>query len=204
MNLTSIAATQTNSVIPTGVRPSVFGWSNAVEEPAVRWRRQIAVLIFLAALLSGVAVAQDLPKGWRRPTKAETSDDWRNKSRARFLTVTGDFDGDGQPDLAELLVNPSLKRWAVFVKLHSTGRWQRIGDENEMDWLGNMGIAPVKPGKYETACGKGYGDEFCAHGEPKYLKLATDAIDMFAEESADSMVYWDQKKQVFRLIQMSD
>jgi hypothetical protein len=155
-------------------------------------------------MISAVVVAQDLPKGWRRPTKAESSDDWRNKSRSRFLVVSGDFDGDGQPDVAELLVNPSRKRWALFVKLQSTGRWQRVGDENEMEWFGGMGIHLVKPGKYETACGKGYGEDFCAHGEPKYLTLATDAIDTFKAESADSIVYWDQKRRAFRFIQMSD
>jgi hypothetical protein len=73
-----------------------------------------------------------------------------------------------------------------------------------MEWLGGMGIHLVKPGRYETACGKGYGEEFCSHGEPKFLKLATDAIDLFRQESADSIAYWDQKRNMFALVQMSD
>ena len=191
-------------VIPTGVRPSVPGWSNAVEEPAVSTVFQLLPFCLIVVLLSSLSAAQELPRGWRRPTNAEASDDWRSKSRTRFLIASGDFDGDGNADFAELLVNPSHKKWALFVKLQSAGQWQRVGDENGMDWLPSMGIHLVKPGKYETACGKGYGEEFCAQGEPKYLKLSTDAIDLFKEESADSVVYWDQKSHKFRFIQMSD
>jgi len=177
---------------------------NGVEEPAVCVCAKLVVLIFAVAALQTALAAQDLPKGWRRPTKAETSDNWRSKSSTRFQVAKGDFDGDGKPDIAELLVNPSRKRWALFVKLGSTARWQRVGDENEMDWLGGMGIKLVKPGRYETACGKGYGEDFCAHGEPKFLKISTDALDLFKEESADSMAYWDPKRNTFRFVQMSD
>jgi hypothetical protein len=42
MNFTLNSVPQKNPVIPTGVRPSVFGWSNAVEEPAVRSQRHTA------------------------------------------------------------------------------------------------------------------------------------------------------------------
>jgi hypothetical protein len=167
------------------------------------FRAKRGIRLFLLTL-SALAVAQDLPAGWRRPTKAEASGDWRQKSRTRFLVVNGDFDGDSKPDVAELLVNPAAKRFALFVKLGSTGRWHRVGDESEMDWLSGMGIKVVKPGSYETACGKGYEEDFCAHGEPKHLKISTDAIDLFKEESADSIAYWDQKRQAFRFIQMSD
>jgi hypothetical protein len=191
-------------VIPTGVRTSVLGWSNGVEEPAVCVCVKLFVLVFLVATLQTALAAQDLPKGWRPPNKAEASDEWRNKSPTRFLTVRGDFNGDGKPDIAELLVNPSRKRWALFVKLGSSTSWQRVGDENEMDWLRGMGIKLVKPGRYETACGKGYGEDFCAHGEPKFLKISSDAIDLFKEESADSIAYWDQKRDTFRFVQMSD
>ncbi len=160
-----------SSIIPTRVADPVFGV------------RQVLIPIFIATTFLTTAHAQSLPSGWQHPMKAEVADAWRDKSGSRFLVVKGDFDGDGKADLAELLVNRSRRKWAIFVKLGATTRWQRVGDENEMDWLGGMGINVVKPGRHETACGKGYGEEFCAHGEPNYLKLTTDAIDVFKEES---------------------
>jgi|SRR5579863_4621104 len=72
MNPTPISANQTNSVIPTGVRPSVLGWSNEVEEPAFRLQRQTAGTIGKSVVLAtviglmlfwapGLAVAQTTP-----------------------------------------------------------------------------------------------------------------------------------------------
>jgi hypothetical protein len=175
-----------------------------VEKPAVQLSPRVLALFFLFVLVSTVAVNQDLPQAWRRPTKAEAADEWRNKSRSRFLTVKGDFDGDGKPDIAELLVNTERKNFAISVKLGSTGKYDQVGDEVETKWLSEMGIALVKPGRYETACGKGYDDSFCAHGEPDYLTVSNPAIDFFVEESADSMLYWDEKEKTFKKVQMSD
>ena len=192
------------SVIPTGVRPSVLGWSNGVEEPAVRLLRQAAVLIFLAVLLSTVARAQDLPEGWRRPTRSESSGDWRKKNPTRFVVVKGDFDGDGRPDVAELLVNPSTKQFALFVSLSSAQKWQMLNKPYDMAAFDRFGIDNPKPGKYETACGKGYGDYACAHGEPDWLKLTTPAIDFFYTESSESVFYGDTKAKQFREALISD
>jgi hypothetical protein len=135
---------------------------------------------------------------------AETSDEWRQKSPTRFLRVTGDFDSDGKPDLAELLINPVSSQFALFVKLSSTGKWQMLGEPYDENSLDRFGIDLVKPGKYETACGKGYGDYACAHGEPDSLKLSTPAIDIFYTESSDSIVYWDSVTKAFREVLISD
>jgi hypothetical protein len=120
------------------------------------------------------------------------------------MVVKGDFDGDLKPDTAELLVNSSSTQFALFVKMGSTGRWQQLGDSVESRWLGRMGIRLVKPGRYKTACGEGYDDSFCAHGEPNFLKLSSPAIDKFVEESVDSILYWNRSKKNFVEIQMSD
>jgi hypothetical protein len=70
MSSTSLFVTRKSSVIPTGVRPSALGWSNGVEEPAVRLLRQTACVVgrsvSLAAafgillLWTGLAGAQTL------------------------------------------------------------------------------------------------------------------------------------------------
>jgi hypothetical protein len=160
--------------------------------------------LILLCLLSAKSFTQELPKGWRRPSPAEASGKWRQKSPTRFLVVKGDFDGDGKPDVAEVFVNPSESRFSIFVRLHAVDRWQKAGHETEIKWLEEMGISLVKPGRYETACGKGYDDSFCAHGEPDYLRLSANGIDFFVQESADSIIYWDKTNRTFQTIQMSD
>lgn len=203
MNPTSLFVTTKSSVIPTGVRPSVLGWSNEVEEPAVHWLRQTAALIFLVALLSSIVLAQELPEGWRRPTRSETSGAWRKESPTRFLVVRGDFDGDGKQDVAELLVNPSIKQFGVFVKLAAAGQWHSL-ITFDLEAIGRYAIDFVKPGKYKTACGKGYGDYACAHGEPDFLVLKHPAVDFIYTHSSDIIYYWDQKSKTFLEVQMSD
>jgi hypothetical protein len=196
-----MTATQ-SFVIPTVVRPSPRR-SSAVEEPAVCSSRPFFVL-GLIVLISSLASAQDLPAGWRRANVVEKSSSWRKKSPTRFFLVEGDFDGDGKQDVAELLINPSTKKFAAFVRLASTQKWQMLGEPVDLGLLDRFAIDFVKPGKYETACGKGYDDSFCAHGEPDYLILSHPAIDFIYTESADSIFYWDEKTKAFREIAMSD
>ncbi len=115
-----------------------------------------------------------------------------------------DFDGDGKPDPAELLVNASANQFALFVKLASTGKWRLTDGPFDIKSLDRFGIDLVKPGKYETACGKGYGDYACAHHEPDFMKVSTAAIDLFYTESSDSILYWDSSTKAFRKILISD
>lgn len=163
-----------------------------------------AVCIPALFLVSNCAFGQDtLPKNWRRPTRTDAASNWRDKSSTRFLTVRADFDGDGKTDIAELLVNPSTNQCALFVKLYS-GEWQMIDRPGDLKSLDRFGIDLVKAGKYETACGKRYGDFACAHGEPDYLVLSRPAIDFIYTESSDSIFYWDAEQHKFLKILMSD
>ncbi len=161
-------------------------------------------ICFCLMALSGFAVAQELPPGWRVPTPAETVGDWRHKSPTGFVKVKGDFDGDGKPDAAQLLINPSSHQFALFVQLSSATSWRLVGAPTDIRSLDRFGIDLVKPGKYKTACGKGYGDYACAHGEPDTLKLSTSAIDFFYTESSDSIFYWDVSRKEFLEVLMSD
>src|SRR5712691_1804769 len=157
-------------------------------------RAKRGICIAWIVLTVGLVLGQNIaPTGWRRITQAEAADDWRQKHSTRFLLVKGDFDGDGKPDVAELLLNPGSNRFALFVRLASTSKWERLGEPIDAKNLDRFGIDFVKPGKYETACGKGYGDYACAHGEPDFLTLSTPGIDFFYTESSDSIFYWDQR-----------
>ncbi len=157
-----------------------------------------------ARIVRTCGFARTSPRLAETLTAAETSDGWRHKSPTRFLKVKGDFDGDGKSDVAEILINPSSSQFALFVKLSWTGEWQLVGKPYDEKSLDRFGIDYVKPGKYETACGKGYGDYACAHGEPESLKLSTAAIDIFYTESSDSIVYWDAAIKAFREVLISD
>jgi hypothetical protein len=163
-------------------------------------------IVSLILLSPRPAFAQySLPTGWRKPALAETDGEWRKKSPTRFLLAKGDFDGDGQEDTAELLVDLPGKHFGLFVKLAGAAGWQRLdGGEGDIKDLAEFGISPVKPGKYKTACGKGYGDYACSHGEPEVLELSRPAVDYFYNESSDFIFYWDAKAKKFIQIQMSD
>lgn len=78
-------------VIPTGVQPSVLGWSNGVEEPAVRLLRQtawrpMALLVPIAVFLRRSSGKHWKPAGeirWRSINLAQADD-------SILITVTGE------------------------------------------------------------------------------------------------------------------
>jgi hypothetical protein len=141
---------------------------------------------------------------WTEPGDAIRSEAWRSKSQTRFLTAAGDFDGDGKIDQAKLVVAADDgRRNALIVQLSSTGDQAQTITEIE-GGLTELGVATVAPGKYKTACGKGYGDWACEHGEPKVLKLRNSAIDFFKNESAETYYVWDGKTKAFAKIAISD
>jgi len=158
------------------------------------FRAKRGIWVFLL-LFCELAVAQGLPPGWRRPTKAEASEEWRQKSLTRFLVVRGDFDGDGRRDLAELLVSDSGKEFGLWVQLSSQGgQWQMIHGGHAP--LGELGIYIVRPGKYDTLCGDD--PSMCAPGAPQHVNLTTDAVGFMSWGSTSSFFFWDQATKKFR------
>jgi hypothetical protein len=53
---------------------------------------------------------------WRAPTPVELDEDWRQTSATRFTVARGDFDGDGKPDEARLVLSHDGRRLAVVGK----------------------------------------------------------------------------------------
>jgi hypothetical protein len=159
-------------------------------------------------LLSGQAIADSgnlLPPGWRVPTKFELNDGWRSKDLDRFALVKGDFNGDGQPDEAMLLIAEHRQRFGLFVFLsqaNGSPKMYQLDTSNDLNFLADMGIAKVEPGKYMTACGKGYWR--CKKNELPEILLLRQAINYFKTESASSYFYWDEHKKRFRKTWISD
>ena len=65
-----------------------------------------------------------------------------------------------------------------------------------------LGIATLPPGRYLTACGKGYFE--CDPQGPEELVTRWDGIDFFYEESADSVYYMPVRGREFVHIRLSD
>jgi len=159
----------------------------------------VLVLFFPFELL-----AQDLT-GWRKPNNNGLGKDyaWRKDDPNLYLTAKADYDGDGKVDEASLLINTKAEKMGLFVELSSQpGKTIKLDEMDDLSWIEVMGVAVAKPGKYKTACGKGYFE--CDKGEPESLNLKQPVIDYFKEGSANSFFVWEKKSKEFKRIWMSD
>jgi hypothetical protein len=146
-----------------------------------------------------------LPAGWRLPTANEVSDPWRRADPARFLLADTDLDGDGHPDQARLLLRTDGSEFGVFAFLcrdHGAIAPHLILHNRELPYFKVVGIKPVGPGRYRTACGRGFID--CYTGEPREVRLAHGGIDYFKNESVTSLFYWSPDVQAFRWVAIVD
>ena len=156
-------------------------------------------LLAAFAFLSS-AEAQQVPEGWRRPTRAETPQKWRMKSVTRFLSVKGDFDGDGKPDLAELLIKRSVSDYALFVWLSSSR--SRSPQSIWEGGLANIGIKLVHPGRYETLCNSDPSE--CDPRTPTKIDLKNDGVEFFSYGMTRSFVFWDKEAKKFQWVPIGD
>ena len=94
---------------------------------------------------------------------------------------------------ALLPVNQHTQKLGFFICLTTaTGcDWHRL-EVMDIAFLDVMGIGKVKPGQYETACGKGYWD--CRKDEPKILSTKRDAVEFFKDESASSVYVYNARE----------
>ena len=164
--------------------------------------KSLAIALFLT-LSTNVCLSQQMPAGWTKPPANLTGQQFREKDPNHFLFVKGDFNGDGVQDKALLLVNQHTQKLGFFIRLTTaTGcDWHRL-EVMDIGFLDVMGIAKVKPGDYETACGKGYWE--CGKDEPKKLKTKRDAVEFFKDESASSVYVYNPGKHKFISVATSD
>ena len=159
----------------------------------------------MAVLPNAYAESLALPAGWRLPNPDELSDAWRAKDPARYARAIGDFDGDGRPDRAAMLVSLRRQRLALFAYSAAGNQkyaWRKLNEVSGAQGIHAMGIEVVPPGKYTTACGKAY--DTCKYGEPKTIRALNPLINYFKSESANRYVYFDSGSRMFRLVWMSD
>lgn len=166
----------------------------------------ILVLLFPMML---EASSDTLPTGWRLPTQTEIEAvPIRSWSETKFLRLDGDFNSDGKPDVAQLVKSEEIEGEGFAVRLSTPSGYEwRIVRHFEYKNPSSkptlrMGLSIAEPGDYKTACGKGYWE--CKEGEPEILELKSVGIAYFLFESASSIWYWDNLKEEFTQVWISD
>ena len=145
------------------------------------------------------------PAGWEEVRRDAFNQSWRSASPNRFVRVAADFNGDHVEDKVLLMFNRSSGRVGLWVAL-------TVGDRATNDHLldeipdvtegSTMGIALVTPGKYKTACGKGYWD--CDSTEAPEITVEHAAIRYFKQEGAESFWVWDADRRSMKRVWISD
>ncbi|OGR05390.1 MAG: hypothetical protein A2511_00425 [Deltaproteobacteria bacterium RIFOXYD12_FULL_50_9] len=171
-------------------------------------KSQALSIIILLIAITAHADEIAFPTDWRLPTDEESEKGmlkWRNKDSNRYLAAIADFNGDGKNDKALMLVNDKTNKMRLYVFLSYYNNAIQAIILNEFEpksWVSAMGVSVANPGKYETACGKGYFE--CGPNESEILELTRPAINFLKYESANSFFYWNDKTNNFLQVQMSD
>jgi hypothetical protein len=163
----------------------------------------LMIMAVIAVLLASAKSDIDLPLGWRKPTRQEIEQHWRDKDPNRYSVVKTDFNGDGVTDCASLLLREKGQGFGLFVFLSqkdSTFKTYLLEEVKDASYINFMGIAAVSPGIYETLCGKGE----CRDGDAPSISLQNYAIEYFKKDSASSFFYWDKLTESFKRIWVSD
>jgi hypothetical protein len=167
-----------------------------------RFSRAILLLASAGWLFWPPGTALAALKGWRRPTAAELAAEWRRDSPGKFAVARGDFDGDGKPDEARIMLSADGSKAAIVVALSSGGQKVIFEDPDASAVLAGMGIEALGPGKRRTACGKGAFP--CAVGEPEVLSTRWDGVDYFKYGGADSVFYLPKRGGKFQRVRLSE
>jgi hypothetical protein len=106
--------------------------------------------------------------------------------------LTGDFDGDGKPDIAILVIRKSSKKIGIAVCHSSTNRVFFIGAGTEVgnggdnfDWMDIWRVTP------RAAAARRIGRAAAA-------LLKGDALHVEKSESASALIYWNGRRYVWR------
>jgi hypothetical protein len=164
----------------------------------------VLLITLASAAATHTAEALSPPAGWRLLRPDETAQSWRSDSPSRYLSVAGDFTGDGKVTTAIILIREDGSGIAPFVALPGPDHNRRFlqGEEtNPISYLHDEGIRLLKPGKYLTTCGKGYG---CSKGEPQSVTISTDAVEFFKHDGPARMIFWDKTKGTLSEVWLSD
>jgi hypothetical protein len=167
----------------------------------------ISFFLFVIVCFSKASPSIQVADGWRLPNPKDMTGAWSpflGNKELPYLACA-DFNGDGISDDAYIALAPKGSKWALFVNLNLNSGKPRIiklEEDNSNTPPQNMGVSFVRPGRYKTACGKGYWN--CKKGEPSELKLNLHAINLYMFEGSNSFFWWEKHTGKFVQTWISD
>jgi hypothetical protein len=147
---------------------------------------------------------------------SEASDlqgDWKDYA-GRYghppVLAYGDYNGDGESDLAFLLPLRRPSRpgvgFGLFCLLSQEDLSFRLVtiEEDEDSGVSMHGLGTARPGRHPTFCGRPGTPTPECRGQPKEVVLQTDAIHLHAFESSGAFHVWDAARGRFQRVRVAD
>jgi hypothetical protein len=117
-----------------------------------------------------------------------------------FSSFRGDFDHDGKPDLAQV-IKLSPHKFELVVTRGADPKHPVVVET--MDDIDDFYVVRAEPGRYQSACSKGYDlgpdDPGCKR---PWTKLKGDNLGFGTQQSSDAIAIWTGKR--FEVIWLSD
>lgn len=178
-----------------------------VNRRMIKFRHTKGVLIcgFIGLLLLvSPAIAASFFDEWRYPNGDDIIGDWEifRENGNEVYTTAGDFNGDGVPDEAWILIKKDNSEWGLFVFLHA-----EIGPPKiiELDRIKTTDMIPqgmdvwmTPPGFYLSSCARGIGSG-CEPGERRSIDLKYPAVAFFRFESHGVYFFWNEETNGFEI-----
>ena len=141
----------------------------------------VFALVLAAVVYGGEARAQSCPEFQKRVAERTVGE----HQGTRDLIVTGDFDGNGEPDRAFFArIDDGI---SLVACLHGHAEAIKL---TEVSSVSGVGIQPADPGVYHNLCLRGVGPD-CRPGDKLRLELDNPAIHFITYEKFSLIFYWE-------------
>jgi len=114
--------------------------------------------------------------------------------------ITGDFNGDGTVDHAQLIRVATTNEYKLVSKLSDGSKHEMLTFSSNKK-IDDFTIELLPVGVYKSACNKGYGED-CKPTELRELDLKNEGISFMVKESSSRVYYFENE--MFKYMQTSD
>jgi hypothetical protein len=122
----------------------------------------------------------------------------------RYLSVEGNFEGEGKKEVILLLVRSDGSAFAPFIATENERgiiKLSQVEAASPREYLGKEGVKSARPGRYLTACDKGYD---CYPADKKTITLSFEGVEFFENEGPSRVIYFDPTRRAFTESWLSD